>query len=80
MALKAEPERAREMACRIAHVVKTLVDRPKQEAIVKGLNRKLYRPVSAEMCSLHLRQAQGETERTQRLRRDQWLVFLVVGM
>lgn len=41
MALNADPCTAREMAWRIAHVVNTLVDRPMQVAIVKGLKRKL---------------------------------------
>jgi hypothetical protein len=41
MDVKEDPVTAFEMACRIAQVVKTLVGRPIQVAIVKGLNRKL---------------------------------------
>jgi hypothetical protein len=39
MALMGAPEIAFAMACRMAHVVKTLVERPRQVAIVKGLKR-----------------------------------------
>lgn len=41
MALKGAPETALAMAWRMAHVVKTLVDRPMHVAVVKGLNRNL---------------------------------------
>lgn len=41
MALKGEPEMALATAWRTAAVVKTLVDRPRHVAIVKGLNRYL---------------------------------------
>jgi len=39
MAPNGAPETALTMAWRIAHVVKTLVERPMQVAIVKGLKR-----------------------------------------
>jgi len=42
MALKGAPETALAIAWRMAHVVKTLVDRPIHVAIVKGLKRNLY--------------------------------------
>lgn len=41
MAFSGEPEMALATACRMAHVVKTLVERPRQVATVNGLNRKL---------------------------------------
>lgn len=41
IALKGAPETAFATACSIAHVVKTVVGRPMQVAIVKGLNRNL---------------------------------------
>lgn len=50
MAIKAlygAPVVAFATACRMAHVVKTLVGLPMQVAIVNGLNRKLARPVLA---------------------------------
>lgn len=37
------PTTAFAIACRIAHVVKTLVGRPTQVAIVNGLNRNLWK-------------------------------------
>ena len=42
MEVKEEPITALEMARIMAQVVKMLVGRPMQVAIVKGLNRKLY--------------------------------------
>jgi hypothetical protein len=39
MALMGAPETALAMAWRMAQVVKTLVERPRQVAIVKGLKR-----------------------------------------
>lgn len=42
MEVKEEPMTALEMERMIAAVVKMLVGRPMQEAIVKGLKRKLY--------------------------------------
>lgn len=41
MAFRGEPWMAREMAWRVAQVVKTAVDRPIQVATVRGLKRKL---------------------------------------
>lgn len=43
IALKGAPETAFAMACRIAQVVKTVVGRPMQVAIVKGLNKNLIK-------------------------------------
>lgn len=42
MALKGVPDTAFPIACRMAHVVKTLVERPIHVATVKGLKRKLF--------------------------------------
>lgn len=48
MAPKGRPEMARQMAWRIAAVVKTAVERPRQVASVKGLKRKLVMRAAGE--------------------------------
>lgn len=52
MALKGAPEMALAMAWRIAHVVKTLVDRPMHVAIVKGLKRNLLLSAARRVASV----------------------------
>lgn len=49
MDVNEDPITALDIACRMAQVVKTLVGRPMQVAIVKGLNRKL---LSSQQCSM----------------------------
>ena len=50
--VKEAPTTAFEIACNMAQVVKTLVGRPIQVAIVKGLNRKLKCPSQQNNYSL----------------------------
>ena len=47
MAPSDEPEIARAMACSMAALVKTVVERPRLVAMVKGLNRKLQQGIIA---------------------------------
>jgi hypothetical protein len=49
MLVKEEPTTALDMACRIAHVVNTLVGRPIHVVIVNGLKRKLGRTISTRL-------------------------------